>query len=213
MRRIVCLVVTGTALAVPSPARAQERRVTPFVAGAVTAPLSGTADHFNPGFGAGAGVTWNLTEQSGVRLDYVWSTLTPKPVPADVGQPLDIAANVQYLTATFKFQGPPGRTRLYILGGGGVYRRAVTISGGGSGMVSVCNPWWFVCEPNPVPGSSLNGTRSSTDLGVNIGFGVTVGRLFAELRYHYAFGPSYDTPQGETPASGKFLPLLVGVTF
>ena len=39
-------------------------------AGVVTAPLSGTADSFNPGFGLAAGATWNIGEQQGVRFDY-----------------------------------------------------------------------------------------------------------------------------------------------
>ena len=201
-------------VACASSARAQEKPLTFHVAGTVTAPLSGTADFFNPGFGAAAGVLWNLGEQHGVRLDFVWSTLSPNAVPvADVGQALDISARVQYATATFMFQAPPGRARLYILGGAGVYRRSVSISGGGNGMVTVCNPWWFVCERDPVPVGSIVGHRSTTNVGVNLGLGLAVGRVFAEVRFHYATGPSYTTPQGETRATGKFFPLMVGVRF
>jgi opacity protein-like surface antigen len=200
-------------LAVPASLTAQEKPFTFHAAGVVTAPLSGTADSFNPGFGVAAGATWNVDEQRGVRFDYAWSTLTPKDVPASVGQPLDIGANVQYATLTFVFQAPPGRARIYLLGGLGVYRRSVSISSSASGTATVCNPWWFVCEDGPVPVSQVTGSRSTTDLGVNLGFGVSVGRVFAEIRYHYATGPTFSTPQGEQQATGKFLPLMVGVRF
>lgn len=199
-----------------APAQAQERPVTVFVAGAVTAPLSGTADHFSPGFGAAAGVQWNFTEQAAARLDYSWSTLQPKNTGGAAITPalFDVGANVQYATATFVFQAPPGRARLYILGGGGVYRRAVTLSGGLQTLVSaVCNPWWLVCETRAVPADRIVGTHTTTNLGVNIGVGLTVGPAFAEVRYHYAAGPSYDTPTGQVPATGKFFPLFAGVRF
>jgi hypothetical protein len=206
--------VVGTVVAgVPAlPAAAQDKPVTVIAAGTITAPMSGTADHFNPGFGAMGGVLWNLGEQYGVRADATWSTLTPKAVPAAVGQSLDVSGRVQYATATFFFQAPPGRARLYLLGGVGVYRRAVSLSGG-SGLVDVCNPWWFVCEAGPGPASRVAGTRSSTNIGVNVGLGLAVGRLFGEMRYHYTTGPSFETPQGREPATGKFLPLTVGVRF
>lgn len=195
-----------------SPASAQDRPVTVMAAGTLTAPLSGTADHFNPGFGATAGLLWNLGDQHGVRADATWSTLTPKAVPATVGQSLDVSGRVQYATVTFFFQAPPGRARLYLLGGVGVYRRQVSLSGG-DGLVDVCNPWWFVCETGPVTASRMAGSRSTTNIGVNVGLGVSAGRVFGEVRFHYAAGPSFQTPQGEEPATGKFFPLTVGVRF
>lgn len=212
-RQLALASAVTAAMAVP--AAAQDRPVTLFAAGAITAPLSGTADHFTPGFGAAAGVQWDLTDQAAVRLDYAWSTLRPKSGGATFAPAgFDVAARVQYATATFVFQGPPGRTRLYVLGGGGVYRRSVTLGGGPQTLVSaVCNPWWFVCEPNAVPADRIVGTHATTDVGVNIGLGLVVGRVFAEVRYHYATGPSYDTPTGSTPATGKFFPLFVGVRF
>ena len=214
MRRwMITTVVAAVAVCVQAaPAAAQDKPFTVIAAGTVTAPMSGTADHFNPGFGATAGVLWNLGEQYGVRADATWSTLTPKPVPAAVGQSLDVSGRVQNATATFFFQAPPGRARLYLLGGVGVYRRTVTLSGG-SGLVDVCNPWWFVCEAGPGPASRVAGTRSTTNIGMTVGLGVSVGRVFGEMRYHYTTGPSFETPQGKEPATGKFLPLTVGLRF
>lgn len=202
-------------LAAPASAAAQEAPIVVHAAGVVTAPLSGTADHFNPGFGAAAGVTWNFAEYWGARADLAWSRLSAKDVPASIGAPLDVSGHVGYATADIVFRGQPGAARIYVLAGVGLYRRAVSLSGSGSGQVNVCNPWWFVCETKGVPLARVTGGRSTTDVGINVGFGATFlrDRVFAEVRFHYATGPTYDTPQGEQIASGKFLPLMVGVRF
>lgn len=202
-------------LAGPATAVAQDAPVAVHAAGVVTAPLSGTADSFNPGLGAAAGVTWNFAEYWGARVDLAWSRLSAKHVPASVGAPLDVSGHVGYATADLVFRGQPGAVRIYVLAGVGIYRRAVSLSGSGSGQVDVCNPWWFVCESGSVPVGRVLGGRSTTDIGVNVGFGATFvhDRVFAEVRFHYATGPTYDTPQGDQVASGKFFPLMVGVRF
>jgi len=64
-----------------------------------------------------------------------------------------------------------------------------------------------------VAASSVAGTNSSTDVGVNVGAGFTAGKFFAEVRYHYMTGPSYSTPSGTQKATGKFFPLIVGARF
>ena len=190
------------------PARAQDARVTWMAGAVVTAPLSGTADYFNPGFGASAGAMWNLGEQLGVRADAAWSTLTAKGHPSPLaGRAFDVSGRVQVLNVDVQFQGPAERVRPYILGGVGVYRRAVTVE---SGAGPVCVPWWFVCEAGS---ASVAGSRSVVMPGINLGIGVVVGRFFGEVRYHYSFGPTYATAEGDTPASGKFLPLTVGMRF
>jgi hypothetical protein len=122
---------------------------------------------------------------------------------------------VGYVTADGVFRGQPSRARIYVLAGVGLYRRSATISGSGSGQVNVCNPWWFVCESGLVGIGRAVGTRSTTNVGVNVGFGAMFlhDRVFAEVRYHYATGPTYDTPQGRQIASGKFFPLMIGVKF
>jgi hypothetical protein len=207
--------ILGLLLALPASLAAQDKPFTAHAAGVLTAPLSGTADNFNPGFGAAAGVTWNLADYWGVRGDVAWSTLSAKSAPASVGQSLDVSGNVGYVTADVVFRGQPSRARIYVLAGLGVYRRAVGLSGSGSGLVNVCNPWWFVCESGSVSVGRVVGTRSTTNVGVNVGFGAMFAhdRVFAEVRFHYATGPGYNTPQGEQIASGKFFPLMIGARF
>jgi hypothetical protein len=100
-----------------------------------------------------------------------------------------------------------------MLAGVGLYRRSVALTTSGAGFVTVCDPWWFVCDPQPAPVERVVGSRSTTDFGVNVGAGLTAGMFFAEIRYHYMWGPTFTTPSGSQKATGKFLPLTVGVNF
>jgi hypothetical protein len=68
------------------------------------------------------------------------------------------------------------------------------------------------------------GSRSTTDIGFNLGGGVTLGNFFVEARYHFARGPEFDVPGGiPTPrgvttagrfrANGHYLPITAGFRF
>jgi hypothetical protein len=37
--------------------------------------------------------------------------------------------------------------------------------------------------------------------------------VFLESRYHYVFGPSFDTPTGSQKATGNYVPISLGVRF
>jgi len=193
--------------------RAQDPpRVTFGVGGAIVGPLSGTADNFSIGYGIDVNATWHLTGQMGLQFDYLYAGLGGKDV-SQISAPFDADLKLQYGTAAFVFQAPPGRVRLYLVAGGGLYHRSVSLKTSATGSVSVCNPWWFVCTSQPEPAGSLTGSHASTDFGVNVGAGFTAAKFFAEVRYHYAFGPSYSTPSGTQKATGKFFPLTIGARF
>jgi hypothetical protein len=182
------------------------------VSGAIVAPLSGTADNFSMGYGLGASAIWHVNEQMGVQFDYLYSGLDGKDAQ-QVSVPVDATMRMQYGTAGFVFQAPPGQIRVYLVAGGGLYHRSVSLKTSAAGSISVCNPWWFVCNSQPVPAQDIAGSRASTDFGVNVGAGFTAGKFFAEARYHYVFGPSYSTSSGTQKATGKFFPLTLGVRF
>ncbi len=203
------------ALVVSVPAVAQEKPYTFAIGGAVVGPLSDSADRFSTGFGFTAGVTWHFNEQIGLSGDYVWSTLGVQDDWAGLvaSRPVDVTPRIQFGTVSVRFQAPPAKARLYALAGVGLYRRTVAMATTGSGDITVCDPWWFVCTAGPVPVGSVNRTRSSSDLGINVGAGIIAGRFFAEIRYHFMWGPSFDTPGGTQKATGKFLPLTLGVVF
>jgi len=212
---VTWLVAALSAGSAAGPAFAQDRPVTLTVGGAVVGPLSDSADRFRTGLGGTIGVTWHPTAQAGVRLDYVWSRLGVQgdwpTVPLAV--PLNVRPRIQFLTVAFAFQAPPARIQPYLVTGIGVYRRSVTISSAGGGTVSVCDPWWLVCHAQDVTVDRVIGSRATTDLGVNVGMGFRAGKFFAEIRYHFTWGPEFTTASGRERATGKFLPLTLGVMF
>ena len=201
-------------LVAAAPAVAQERPVTFSVAPIVVAPLSGSGRQFDPGVGLDVAMAFNLGEQFAIVGDYVTTSLGAKNPPQYApSAPVNADPHMQFGTANIVFRAPVQKVRIYVTGGVGLYHRVVTLTPTGGGSVSLCNPWWFVCYPNPVLAAQASGTRSHTDFGVNVGAGFTTGHFFAEIRYHYVWGPTFETPGGPVPATGKFLPLTIGVQF
>ena len=76
----------------------------------------------------------------------------------------------------------------------GVYYRPTEITTPGVGYVpGYCDPWWYVCYPGGwVEVDNIVGERSSTDFGMTFGGGVRFGAFYAELRYHYIWGPTIE---------------------
>lgn len=202
------------ALAAPR-ASAQNRPATILVGATAIGPLSGTADRFGIGFGVDAGAIFRITSQTGIRADWVFGNLGqagdwPQP---PLAVPFDSKLRAQFGTVDFVFSGPPASFQLYLMAGVGVYFRRVEVTGLGSGELSVCDPWWFVCTDGEVSSAQVVGARSHTSVGVNVGAGVRYGRFFIEGRFHYADGPTFSTPAGNQKATGKFFPVTVGVLF
>lgn len=212
-KRVAAVCVAVLAAAVP--AAAQEKPYGFMAGGVLMAPLSNSADRFSMGLGFTGGVAWRFTSDLSLTAEYLWSALGVQQDSAMNGasRPAGVTPRIQSGTVNIKFQGAPGRARLHVLAGAGMYHRSVGLSASGSGNISVCDPWWFLCPPGPIPVSSFNGTRTAANPGLNVGVGLTAGRFFAEIRYHFMWGPAFNTPAGTEDANGKFLPLTVGVTF
>jgi opacity protein-like surface antigen len=189
-----CAVVLATTVS----AAAQEKPYSFMAGGVLMAPLSNSADRFSMGLGFTGGFAWRFTSGLSVTADYLWSALGVQDDSAatSASRPADVTPRIQFGTVNIKFQGPPGRARLHVLAGGGIYHRSVGLSASGSGTISVCDPWWFLCPPGPIPAGSFNGTRTATNPGLNVGVGLTAGRFFAEVRYHFMWGPTFQTPKG-----------------
>jgi len=207
----LCLAVAAAA----APAAAQEKPYSVTLGAALVGPLSDSADRFSTGIGFTGGATWHINDQIGLTGDYVWSTLGAQDDWTGVvaSRPVEVTPRIQFGTIDVRFQAPPATVRLYVLAGVGFYHRSVAMATTGSGDITVCDPWWFVCTPGPVPVGTVNRTHSSNDFGLNVGAGIEAGRFFAEIRFHYTWGPSFNTPDGAQSATGKFLPLAVGVMF
>ena len=131
---------------------------------------------------------------------------------------------MQYGTVNLVVQKPDGAVRPYGLVGMGVYYRPIKVTTPGVGYVpGYCDPWWYVCYPGGfVPVENIVGERSSTDFGMDFGGGVNFGVFYAELRYHYIWGPTVATTgpvqplpgvSAERKANGQFLATTFGLRF
>ena len=201
---LVTLAVTAAATGQARGQARAQNRLSVSVAAIAVGPLSDSADRFSPGPGLDLGASWRLSEQAAVKFDYVFATLgsqdwpTP-PLPVQVR----VVPRIQYGTAAFVFRAPPEKVRLYVQGGTGVYSRSVDLSGpGGAVQVPpICDPWWLICESSPGSASRLSGTRSTTNVCVNLGAGLAYKRVFTEINYHYMWGPQFSTTSGNVRAT------------
>lgn len=234
---LIALFVTGLAAG----AQAQEKKVLFSIGGGLTAPNSEVRDHFGDGYNFNIGLQVNVTPVIGIEGLYSFNGLGDKDINVDVfpqpivdgGVPTNFSSNMnmQYGTVSLIAQKPDGGVRPYGLVGMGVYYRPIEITTPGVGWVpGYCDPWWYVCYPGGwVPVENIVGERSSTDFGMAFGGGVNFGPVYAELRYHYIWGPTIEgvqlpsnpiagDPSGTNSlagqkANGQFLATTFGFRF
>lgn len=221
-------------LCVAASARAQEKKVQFTVGGGVTVPNAEVKDHFGNGYHLNLGLQFNVTPVIGIEGLYSFSGLGDKtlsalvyPSPNGDGVPTDFSADMSlhYGTVSLIAQKPDGGVRPYGLVGMGIYHRPVKLTTPGVGWLpGYCDPWWYVCYPGGwVEVENIIGERSSTDFGMTFGGGVNMGAFYAELRYHYVWGPEVQAKQASQPiagvdidgrkANGQFLMTTVGFRF
>jgi hypothetical protein len=233
--RILGLVIAGIGAAA-SFAEAQEPRVHFTLGGGFTAPNSEVRDHLGDGYNFNIGLQVDVTPVIAIEGLYSFNGLGDKrlslpvfPTPNPLNSvPTDFFAdmNMQYGTVNLIVQKPEGGARPYGLVGGGVYYRPIKVTTPGVGYLpGYCDPWWYICYPGGfVPVENIVGERSSTDFGMDFGGGVRFGKLYAEVRYHYIWGPTVPELQPIQPlpgaevssdrkANGKFLAFTFGVRF
>jgi opacity protein-like surface antigen len=209
-----------------SAAVAQQRHVWVTAGGGFTLPVSAVRTSFGTGWNAGMGFAVDVTDHVAVRLDVLHVRLAdraravPQPHPG-VSVLVTASHFMEAATASLRFAPRHGSRHIhpYVLGGGGIYYRKVTLTGTGSDLVSVCNPWWLVCPSDPTPVDAVLGRRNSVDVGVTLGAGFTAAgpsktTVFLEARYHYIVGPAFGNGQpGSGRADGQYVPLTVGFRF
>jgi opacity protein-like surface antigen len=234
--RAASIVVVLTA-AVAAPAAAQEdfHRIGVNFGGGWMFPLSGLKDSFNTGWTGEVGVTYNVSPKIGIQLLYAYDKMDgpartinvfPTPVaPASTSGILEsnqhIHSGILNMVYTPSHKGHFGG---YLLGGIGIYDRAIEITTPSVGYGTVCDPYWYVCYPSLVSIDQIIGSRSSTDFGIDIGGGITFGhsaKLYVETRYHYVWGPTVTAGAAVGAATGttgtsystnaQYLPLAFGL--
>jgi opacity protein-like surface antigen len=230
-----CVLVVCVLALIPAGVLAQDKRVHFSLGGGFTAPNSEVRDHLGNGYNFNLGIEVSVTPVISIEGLYSFNGLGdkqlsipvgPRPTPLDT-VPTDFFAdmNMQYGTASLMVQKPDGNIRPYGLVGMGVYHRPIRVSTPGVGWVpGYCDPWWYVCYPGGwVETTNIIGERSSTDFGMGFGGGVNFGVVYAELRYHYIWGPEVEPITPSQPiagvttdtrkANGQFLATTFGVRF
>jgi opacity protein-like surface antigen len=208
--------------------------------GGWTAPNSEVSDRFGQGYNFNFGVDVAVNPVVSIEGLYSFNGLGEKnvrinvadnPIAGAPGVPTDffVNMNMQYGTGSVILQKPEGTVKPYGLVGMGVYYRPVELTTPGAGYVpGFCSPWYYVCVPGGfVPVENVIGERSSTDFGMAFGGGVRFGAVYAELRYHYIWGPEItpqtfpNLPAVNPPltedvgkkANGQFLQTTFGIRF
>lgn len=225
MRRMLAslagaLILTAAPPALGAPADGDLKRIILNFGGGVGFPLGDTAKRFNIGGNVVAGIGFNFSNHVGAQFEYLYSWYALKAGELE-GVSLSGTGTAQYgdLNLVVNLTGPDDKIGAYLIGGPGLYRRKVKITKAeGTATVPICDPWLFACLPAESTVSSVVGSRSTTDFGLNAGVGITfsivgLARLYLEARYHYVWGPTFETPTGPKRADGQFLPMVLGLRF
>jgi hypothetical protein len=201
MRKLVFAVLV--LLVVVVPASAQDKPVTINIGGGVLMPLSGLNDAFNTGWDGGIGATFNVSPTFGLQAEYMYNwmpgpekTIFVSPDPGGINassQLIESNHNIHAVTFNAIYASPKtAKVGGYGLGGLGYYHRTVQLTSPAVGYATVCDPYWYWCYPAAVSVDNILVDRSSNDIGINFGGGVTFGgeaaKFYTEFRYHYVWG-------------------------
>jgi len=225
MKRMIGGLILAGIVVAASPSSAQDKALSFSLGGGVTTPVGGVTDSLGTGGQITLGLAYKVNDQVGVTGEYGFSSLGSKGLT--VPQPLTTASAsfdgsgwYQYFGGAVRFTPwVSGKTSAYVLGGMGVYHRSVYVTTPSTGLVTICDPGWFICFPTAVTVDTVVGSRGSTDPGISFGGGFTyrlsnLATFFAEARYHYVWGPDVaNASGGTTNANGQFFPLTFGFRF
>lgn len=212
------------ALAVPALAQAQDKPVEFNFGGGVTVPVGDVSDSFDTGWNFATGLTFNANEVVGFQAEYqyhrfggperTFANLAPSPSSDRILIESNHQMNVVDFNIVLRAGGTSG-VRGYVLAGPGVYWRKVQLTTPSVGLITVCDPYWYVCYPTPVATDAIVGDRTSTDFGFNVGGGVSFGAFYIEARYHYVIGDDVQAPGGGQSYStnASYFPVTVGFRF
>lgn len=224
MKRMIGALILAGCLAAASTASAQDKPLSFSLGGGVTTPVGGITDSLGVGGQFTAALTYRVNDQVDLGGEYGFSSQGSKsltiPQASSTSAKFDGSGWYQYVGGTAQFTPyRSGKTTAYLIGGMGIYYRSVYVTTPATGMVTVCDPGWFICFPTAVTVDTVVGSRHSTDPGISVGGGFTyrvsqLAEFFAEARYHYVWGPDVKNASGgTTSASGQFFPITFGFRF
>ncbi len=225
MKRMIGGLILMGLVVTSSPAAAGDKPLSFSIGGGMAVPAGGVGDSLGSGGQVTLGLGYKVRPQIAVFGEYNFSSLGNKSV--NVPQPLITDAESFTGSGWFQYGGggvtftpwQSGKSSVYVLGGAGVYYRSVYVTTPATGLVTVCNPAWFICFPTAVTVDQVVASRSTTDPGVSFGGGFTyqlsnLASFFIEARYHYVWGPEVPTSSGGTQkADAQFFPITFGFRF
>ncbi|HWB85995.1 MAG TPA: outer membrane beta-barrel protein [Bryobacteraceae bacterium] len=184
-------------------ARAQDSRINTNLGVGVTVPVNPTAALIGAGVNVVVGVGYNFDKHHSLVGQFMWSGL---PLNQDALRPIRILANTRDISTSSNLFAVTGNYRYriqgkvfggYIIAGGGVYYRRVTLSRQVPvGIGTVCGPTWqwlgYACVSGIITDDQTLIRSGSTAFGGNAGVGFTIRineegyKFYVESRYHYA---------------------------
>lgn len=187
------LLVLAFALTSLMPLSAQERHLLIIDAGAgFTQPVGNTGRHLDEGWNIRGSVGLNFSQYLGavLQLDYNSFGINSTTL-SNVGFP---GGNVNVFSATIDpivHLTPHGHFDLYLIGGGGLYRRTQQFTQPGVASVIDFDPFFGFYQYG-IPTTQILASYSVNKPGVNGGAGIAFGskwggKFFAEARYHRIF--------------------------
>jgi hypothetical protein len=183
-----------------SPLSAQEHHLLIVDAGAgFTQPVGNTGRHLDTGWNIRGGVGLNFSQYLGAILQVDYNSFGINSTTLSrAGFP---GGNVNVFSATVNpilHLTPRGRFDLYLIGGGGLYRRTQQFTQPGVATAVGFDPFFGFYQFG-VPTTQILSSYSVNKPGVNGGAGIALGskwggKFFAEARYHRIFtsGPHTD---------------------
>lgn len=187
----------------------------------VAAPLNQTATYTAMGWGAVYGAGYNFSKHHSIVGEVMWNSLWPNdtalaPIRAEAQNgSIHGHGNLVTLTSNYRLTFEGKVYGAYVIGGGGLYYRDVSLSQPISVGSSVsCSPPWLMwgvtCSSGIVTANQNLASSNSTVLGGNIGIGFTFKlpdshyKLYVESRYHYAPTKGVHT---------QLVPISLGIRF
>lgn len=183
-----------TLIAIATPAFAQSP-ISFSIGGGPTVPGKHMGQRFNNGYNLTAGIGIHPIRAFGVMAEFGFNdlgitrtALDAVGVPGGSGRIYSVTLNPMVHLV------PRGRFDVYLIGGGGYYRRTVEFTQPSSAIATGFDPYWGVFFPVEVPTTTVIASRTQNKAGINGGAGIAIrlgedsrSTIFAESRYHYLY--------------------------
>jgi opacity protein-like surface antigen len=178
--------------------------------GGPTVPAKHSGRRFDTGYNLTAGFGFHPVRRAGVIAEFGFNhlgltngTLRNVGVPGGSGRIYSLTLNpIIHLTPS------ASRFGVYLIGGGGYYRRTIEFTQPSSAIATAFDPFFGIFFPVEIPTTTVLGSYSQNRTGINGGAGLSFrlndssrAVLFAESRYHRIY---------TSPVRTSLLPVTMG---